>query len=167
MRGSQPHPLDAALRRSAFCVGAWCGGLQLGLIYGLSFLWSSTAYTVLWVLACWFCGALLGLHQQPSRFRPAVWLYPLLAPLLLTAAPSLPPQILFLSSLSGGFAAGYWMLGLERHLVQALRWESLGMGAGYLCIGLTAYRGLETMVVPVALLTGLLVWREHTWRSRA
>lgn len=59
--------------------------------------------------------------------------------------------------------AGSWLLDQECRLLQALRWESLGMGIGYLITGWTAYRGLNSVLIWQLLCTGALYWRERHW----
>lgn len=149
------------MRSNWLCVGIWCGSTQLGLVYGLSFLWSATPVTAVWILLSWLGGSLIGLHQRRSH-SSLQWLGPCLPALLLGYVP-LPPQVLLISSLTGGWAAGAWLLKQEEHLVRALRWESLGMGVGYLLTGLTAYRGLNSVIVWQLLCTGALLWRDRHW----
>lgn len=143
-------------------VGCWCGSLQLAFIYGLSFLWSATPATVLYVLLAWVLGGLLGLHQV--RVAPAwIWMVPLVPFWLTVASMNIPPQFMLISSFLAGGVAGHWVSCREPNFLQALRWESLGMGVGYLVTGMTAYRGLEALVIWCSLITLVLVWREKRW----
>lgn len=77
---------------------------------------------------------------------------------------NLPPQIVLISSFLGGGVAGQWLSDREKFFLEVLRWESLGMGVGYLLTGLIAYRGLQALSIWIFLISAVLVWREKRWR---
>lgn len=151
------------MRKAAFFVGCWCGSWQLGLIYSLAFLWSATAMTVVYNLIVWFAGTLLGLQQKLSPARWS-WLLPLCVAIFVYLYPSLPAQILLISSFLCGMIAGIWFLGIEPNFVKILRWESLGTGVGYLVTGLLVmFYGLNKLFIWLILLSCLLSWKERKW----
>ena len=163
MRRLQQVALVWTVRRSAFWVGCWCGSLQLGLTYGLSFFWSATPATAVYVLLGWLSGSLWGTYS--SRVFPRhSWVAPLLPVAFLGFGTNIPLWIVSLSSVLAGRVAGHWLILRESVFVEVLRWESLGMGIGYLVTGLTTYRGTQTLMLWCLMVTSVLVWREERWR---
>lgn len=155
------------MRACALLVGCWCGSLQLSMVYGLSFLWSATPRTALWILLAWLAGSLLGVQRGRARISPWHWLAPVT--LMISGfhfqATTLP--LVLISSLLSGFAGGHWLALVEEYLVIGLRWESIGMGAGFMVAGSLAFLGLDAMQIWCGLVTGLTCWKEERWRDLA
>lgn len=163
MRGFQSEPLAGPVRIRALGVGCWCASLQLSLIYGLSYYWSATPATAIYVLLGWICG---GIWATCSvwKFSRWAWAMPLLPMLLFVTGNNIPLLIAVLSSILGGRTAGHWLLLREQFFISAMRWESLGMVTGYLMTGLAAYHGAQALSLWVVCVTAMLIWREEPWR---
>jgi len=154
----------------AALVGCWCASLQLSLIYGLSFTWSATPRTGLLVLLAWLLGSWWGAAGRlPGRLRWH-WLGPLgLFVIGLHSPPAslAPCLILLISSLWAGSIGGYWLTLIENQLLQGLRWESVGMGFGFLTVGALAFQGITSLTAWCLMITLAVWWKEEKWRLDA
>jgi hypothetical protein len=125
-----------------FGVGVACSGLQMSLIYALSFLSSATAPAYVATMMAWFLGGACGCWL-PNGVKSA-WVFAAAA-LLHALNTGLLSQGTYwgsctLAAGAGGLAGACWLCHQGRqNLPRLLFFESLGMATGFLLTSVLIY----------------------------